>query len=164
MSALDAPTPSQTVGPFFSLGLCVRPSAEIVPPGTAGAVELVGRVFDGAGEPVSDAMLEIRHADADGHYRRDFGWGRDGTDPDGSFRFVTVLPGTGHVWCYVFARGLLKPVLTRFHFPGGEASDPLLSLLGPDERRRLTVVPEGPSRYRIDVHLQGELQTPFFAP
>ena len=174
MTASLQPTPSQTVGPFFYFGLCTLPQAELVPEGTEGAIELVGAVFDGAGDPVPDAMVEIRQADPDGSYRPEFGWGRYGTDADGSFRFLTVLPGLvpgpggrlqpPHIWCFVFARGLLKPLLTRCHFQDGElaASDPLLAELEAAERSRLVAAPDGDARYRFDVHLQGERQTPFF--
>jgi protocatechuate 3,4-dioxygenase alpha subunit len=128
-------------------------------------------VLDGAGEPVPDAMVEIWQADASGRYHGDFGWGRCGTDADGRFRFRTVVPGpvpaadgtprAPHVWVLVFARGLLKPVLTRMSFPGAGA-DPLLAALEPDERDRLVAAPDGEGRYRFDVHLQGDHQTPFF--
>ena len=72
-------TPSQTVGPFFWFGLCARPCNELVRDG----VRVVGRVLDGADEPVPDAMVEIWQADEAGRYRRDFGWARCGTDDEG---------------------------------------------------------------------------------
>ena len=93
MSDLD-PTPSQTVGPFFSIGLSDRRLDRIVSEGTEGAVRLEGRVLDGAGEPVADAMVEVWQADAAGEYGTDFGWGRSGTDDDGHFEFLTVKPGS----------------------------------------------------------------------
>jgi protocatechuate 3,4-dioxygenase alpha subunit len=164
-----APTPSQTVGPFFSFGLCTRPAAELVPPETAGAVEIAGRVLDGAEEGVPDAMVEIWQAVDDGHR-----FGRCGTDPEGAFRFVAAKPaavgGAGraeqapHLTVLVFARGLLKPVLTRMYFPGEAANDadPLLSALPADDRSALVAEPvEGGLLF--DVRLQGARQTPFFA-
>jgi protocatechuate 3,4-dioxygenase, alpha subunit len=161
-------TPSQTVGPFFSFGLCERPCSALVEPGSPHAVEIVGRVFDGAGEPVPDAMIEIWQADATGRYRADFGWGRCGADADGGYRFTTVEPGSvegqaPHIVVLVFARGLLKPVLTRLYFPGNAQAnerDPLLSRI--DDPAPLVAVEDGKS-LRFDIHLQGDRQTPFFA-
>jgi len=166
-----APTPSQTVGPFFWLGLCERPSSELVAPAEPGALRIAGRVLDGAGEPVPDSMVEIWQADADGVYRPDFGWGRCGTDPDGRYSFLTVKPGpvegqAPHLVVLVFARGLLKPVLTRMYFPDEEAAnaaDPVLAALpGPDERATLIASAED-GDLRFDMRLQGNRQTTFFA-
>jgi protocatechuate 3,4-dioxygenase alpha subunit len=157
-------TPSQTVGPFFSLGLCARDENELAEPGTPGAVLIEGVVYDGEGEPVPDALLEIWLGGEDAA-----GWGRCGTDLQGRYRFVTPrpLPYGGqapHLSVLVFARGLLKPVLTRIYFPDDEAnaSDPLLASLSETECARLVAEPsEGGLRF--DVHLQGERQTTFFA-
>jgi protocatechuate 3,4-dioxygenase alpha subunit len=160
------PTPSQTVGPFFWFGLCERPCSEIVP---AGAVRIEGRVLDGAGEPVPDAMVEIWQADAKGEYRPDFGWGRCGTNGEGRYAFTTMKPGSvdgqaPHLEVLVFARGLLKPLLTRMYFPHepANAEDPVLSALEGEGRAALVARPEGES-LRFDVHLQGDRETPFFA-
>lgn len=171
-----APTPSQTVGPFFWFGLCERPCAELVPPDGAGALRVSGSVFDGAGEPVPDAMVEIWQADERGEYRGDFGWGRCGTDADGRFSFVTVKPGpvTGpggesqapHLVVLVFARGLLKPVLTRMYFPDGpeaNAADPVLAAIDDAAGRETLVAAEAPDGFLFDVRLQGDRQTTFFA-
>jgi protocatechuate 3,4-dioxygenase alpha subunit len=154
-------TPSQTVGPFFSFGLCTRPQADVVEQG----IELRGRVTDGAGDPVPDAMVEIWQADESGHYRGDFGWARCGTDTNGEFRFTVVEPGpvqgqAPHLSMQVFARGLLKQVHTRVYFPDGEPDELLRSV---DESRRHTLVArrEGDG-LRFDVHLQGEDETVFF--
>jgi protocatechuate 3,4-dioxygenase alpha subunit len=165
-----APTPSQTVGPFFSIGLCERPSGELVSRDAEGAIEITGRVLDGAGEPLPDALVEIWQADAEGTHRGGFGWGRCGTDAGGEFRFVTIRPGrvagqAPHVTVLVFARGLLKPVLTRMYFPDETAAndaDPVLAGVGdPVARASLIAAGEG-GRFRFDVHLQGDLQTAFF--
>jgi protocatechuate 3,4-dioxygenase, alpha subunit len=160
-------TPSQTVGPFFRLGLCVRPNEEVVP---GGAVRIRGLVLDGAGEPVPDALVETWQADPEGRYRGDFGWGRSGTDDDGSFRFVTVKPGpvdgqAPHLVVLVFARGLLKPVLTRMYFPGepSNETDPVLAAVPGDQRSTLVAEPDGEGGLRFDVRLQGDRQTAFFA-
>lgn len=159
-----AGTPSQTVGPFFSIGLCERPSSEIFP----GDVRVAGRVLDGAGEALPDALVEVWQADADGTYRRDAGWGRCGTDADGRFSFTTVKPGAAdgqapHLELLVFARGLLKPVLTRMYFPD-EANevDPVLASLDADRRATLVAI-AGDGGLRFDIHLQGEQETVFFA-
>ena len=160
-------TPSQTVGPFFSFGLCVRPQHELVDPVRADALRIEGRVLDGAGEPVVDAMVEIWQADAEGGHRDGFGWGRSGTDTAGRYGFVTVKPGgegAPFITVLVFARGLLKPVMTRIYFPAepGNAADPLLAALTEAERAGLTAVAENGSM-RFDIHLQGERQTTFLA-
>jgi len=160
-------TPSQTVGPFFSFGLCARPQHELVDPGRADALRIAGRVFDGAGEPVVDAMVEIWQADAEGGHRDGFGWGRSGTDAAGRYAFVTLKPGregAPFVTVLVFARGLLKPVMTRIYFPDepGNAADALLAALTDAERAGLTAVAEN-GGMRFDIHLQGERQTTFLA-
>jgi protocatechuate 3,4-dioxygenase alpha subunit len=155
------------VGPFFSFGLCVRPHQELVDPGRADALRIAGRVLDGAGEPVIDAMVEIWQADADGGHRDGFGWGRSGTDADGRYAFVTIKPGgegAPFITVLVFARGLLKPLMTRIYFPDepANASDPLLAAVTAAERAGLTAVAENDG-VRFDIHLQGERQTPFLA-
>jgi protocatechuate 3,4-dioxygenase alpha subunit len=154
-------TPSQTVGPFFSFGLCARPQSDVVESG----LELRGRVYDGAGDPVPDAMVEIWQADESGAYRGDFGWARCGTDREGSFRFTIVKPGVvdgqaPHLSMQVIARGLLKQVFTRVYFPGNEP-DELLRSIDEERRHTLVAVPEGDG-LRFDVHLQGEDETVFF--
>jgi protocatechuate 3,4-dioxygenase alpha subunit len=166
-------TPSQTVGPYFALGLFGRQANELTAPGTPGAVRLSGRVLDGAGEPVPDAMVEVWQADEEGRYRSDFGWGRSGCDAEGRFRFVTVKPGrvadgsggwqAPHLMVMVFARGLLRPVLTRMYFPDEDAAN------GDDHV--LSAVVDGASLIarstedglEFDVRLQGEDETVFFA-
>jgi protocatechuate 3,4-dioxygenase alpha subunit len=159
------PTPSQTVGPFFSFGLCSRPASEVVAGGT---LRVEGRVLDGAGEPVPDAMVEVWQADTRGRYHGDSGWGRCGTDGEGRFAFTTEKPGqvdgqAPHVVVLVFARGLLKPVLTRMYFPGDfHHRDTVLASLSFEQRDTLVAVADG-DVLRFDVRLQGERQTVFFA-
>jgi protocatechuate 3,4-dioxygenase, alpha subunit len=158
------PTPSQTVGPYFSLGLLDRAADELVEGGT----RITGRVLDGAGEPVPDAMVEIWQADEEGRYRADFGWGRSGCDEDGRYSFVTVKPGAvdgqaPHLTVMVFARGLLKPVLTRMYFPDEQAAnagDPLLAAL--DDASSL-VARSAEDGLDFDIRLQGKDETVFFA-
>jgi protocatechuate 3,4-dioxygenase alpha subunit len=160
-------TPSQTVGPYFEIGLCDRPAHEVVP---GGSVRIEGRVLDGAGGPVPDAMVEIWQADASGEHRPDFGWGRCGTDDEGRYRFVTIKPGpiagqAPHVTMLVFARGLLKPVHTRLYFPDeadANEADSVLASVPPEARATLVAVPDG-DVLRFDIRLQGDDQTAFFA-
>jgi protocatechuate 3,4-dioxygenase alpha subunit len=154
-------TPSQTVGPFFSFGLCVRPQSDVVEQG----IELRGRVVDGNGDAVPDAMVEIWQADPEGRYRGDFGWARCGTDSSGEYRFTIVKPGAvegqaPHLSMQVFARGLLKQVFTRVYFPRDEPDELLRSV---EEGRRHTLVArEEGDGLRFDVHLQGDGETVFF--
>jgi protocatechuate 3,4-dioxygenase alpha subunit len=114
-------------------------------------------------------MVELWQADETGSYRGDFGWGRSGTDADGRYAFTTVKPGpvdgqAPNLVVLVFARGLLKPCLTRMYFPDEPANtaDPVLSAL--DERDARTLVAAvGGGSLRFDIRLQGEAQTAFFA-
>jgi protocatechuate 3,4-dioxygenase, alpha subunit len=157
-------TPSQTVGPYFSLGLLDPPANELVPNG----VRITGRVLDGAGEPVPDAMVEIWQADEDGRYRPEFGWGRSGCDEGGRFAFVTCKPGrvegqAPHLTVMVFARGLLKPVLTRMYFPDeteANSEDRVLSAV--EDPSSLVAEADGDS-LEFDIRLQGDGETVFFA-
>ena len=167
-------TPSQTVGPFFEFGLVTR--TELVESAAPGAVRIEGQVLDGAGDPVPDGLVEIWGADSDGHYEGNAGWGRCQTGPDGGYAFTTVKPGAvhepdgsvqaPHVTVLCFARGLLKPVLTRLYFPDeadANAADPLLAAVGDDgERATLIATATGPATYRFDIRLQGDGQTVFF--
>ena len=142
-------TPSQTVGPFFHFSLCDRPASEL----SAGGTRLVGRVLDGAGKPVDDALVELWHPDV--------GFGRCATDPDGRFEFVVTRPADGHLEVMVFARGLLKQVVTRVYFP--DAEDDFLTSLGERDRSTLVAEEEDDGSLRFDIHLQGERETVFFA-
>jgi protocatechuate 3,4-dioxygenase alpha subunit len=168
-------TPSQTVGPFFAFGLPFEGGERLV---EDGGIWITGTVYDGAGEPVSDALVEIWQANRHGRYRhpedtRDElpledgfdGFGRCGTDENGEFRFYTVKPGATaphapHINVIVLARGLLRHLYTRIYFPDEEeanAADPLLSSIE-DPVRRGTLIADG---LRFDIHLQGERQTAF---
>jgi len=154
------PTSSQTVGPFFHLGVAFLTREHLEARGITGEIVTIrGRVLDGDGKPLPDALLEIWQADAAGQYtaeRSDWadgnssprfqGFGRAETDQDGVFSFTTVKPGSvafpdgsmqaPHIVVTVFSRGLLKPLWTRLYFPDepGNAADPILKLV-PAERR-----------------------------
>jgi len=145
-------TPSQTVGPFFAIGLCREAQNEVVPDGD---VRVVGRVTDGGGEPIPDAVVEWWQAGGDGT-----AWGRCGTDADGRFAFVTARPDDGVADVIVFARGLLRHLITRCYFPG--AGDDVLEQLEPEGRETL-LAQEDDGVLRFDIRLQGERETVFFA-
>jgi protocatechuate 3,4-dioxygenase alpha subunit len=151
-------TPSQTVGPYYSIGLCRRRANDLVPEGTL----LRGRLLDGAGAPV-DGMLELWDASA----RR---WGRSPTDVNGQFEFRVGKPDAleaeaPHFEVLVFARGLLHHQLTRVYFPDeteANAADEVLQAL--TERERATLVAQAEDgALRFDVRLQGDGETVFFA-
>lgn len=182
------PTPSQTIGPFFRFALPYNSSEHLVTPGTQGAITIEGQVFDGEGTPVPDAMIEIWQADRVGRYTdpkyahkdvaaRDFtGFGRCCTDPAGRFRFVTVKPGrvpldgqflAPHINLSIFARGLLRRLVTRMYFPDeaeANAADPVLAAIdSPAVRSTLLARAEQRGALRFDIHLQGDRETAFFA-
>ena len=175
------PTPSQTIGPFFHDALLDEDRSELVPPDHPRAIRIEGKIVDGAGDPVPDAMVELWQADESGRYAgpandpatfSDFG--RTGTDAEGRYSFVTVKPGpvpdgsqqAPHVTVSIFARGLLKRLITRIYFPDeGEsnARDPLLSSIEDKQlRETLLARDEGEGALRFDVRLQGDDQTAFF--
>jgi protocatechuate 3,4-dioxygenase, alpha subunit len=131
-------TPSQTVGPYFSLGLARRVQNEL--PG--GSVRVLGRVLDGEGAGVEDAVVEL--------WEPAVGFARCGTGADGAFSFLLPeQPGCYEVM--VFARGLLKPVVTRLYLPGAAGAE--------DESM---VAREDGDGLRFDVRLQGDGETAFF--
>lgn len=209
--ALFGQTPSQTVGPFFHYGLPWKGGADLVGASDMGArpelfaeehwvlnlsaptgtpvgepIMVAGRVVDGAGMGVPDAMLELWQANAHGRYRaladgRDdvpldqhfIGFGRAATDADGVYRFRTVrpgrVPGPGGTWqaphlaLSVFGRGLLKRLATRLYFAGDEGleDDPVLAAVPPARRATLIAEPRGDGWW-LDLVLQGERETVFF--
>jgi protocatechuate 3,4-dioxygenase, alpha subunit len=170
-------TPSQTVGPFFAIELPYADGPYVVADGADGAIWLRGRVFDGAGEPIPDAMVESWQADPEGSFEGDFrGFGRSGTDADGAWAILTLKPGAvpapdggaqaPHVDLTIFARGLLQHVVTRLYFDDEQeanAADPVLSALEDDDARATLIAVREDGGYRLDIHLQGPNETVFFA-
>lgn len=175
-------TGGQTVGPFFAFGLDYDKKHEVVFPHSPGAIVLGGTVYDGAGAPIPDAVIEIWGADENGvisretgAFRRDdhtfTGFGRAATTDTGRYEFWTRNPGPidGRAPFFsvvVFARGLPDKLVTRIYLPEHEdlrAADPLLSSLEPDERATLiaTRTPDGYLQH--DIRLQGEKETVFLA-
>ncbi|HEV7875730.1 MAG TPA: protocatechuate 3,4-dioxygenase subunit alpha [Nocardioides sp.] len=174
------PTPGQTIGPFYGYALPYDGDSELVPPAHPDAIRLHGRVIDGAGDPVPDALIELWQADASGViprragslHRDGFtftGWGRCATDNTGRYSFSTVRPGATvaqtapYFAITVFARGLLNRLFTRAYLPGDDATlaaDPLLASLDAD--RRATLVATADERgYVFDLRLQGDGETVF---
>lgn len=189
-------TPSQTVGPYFAYGLTAEQygydfnqiaGSSVADEDTQGErIRIEGRVFDGNGDVINDAMIEIWQADAEGRFAHPAdprrpnanftGFGRcgTGTDPQNRFFFDTVKPGAPadgeapHLNVVVFARGMLVHAFTRIYFSDeaeANAKDPVMQLV-PEERRNTLVAsredtPTG-VRYRFDIHMQGDAETVFF--
>ncbi|MHA6796304.1 protocatechuate 3,4-dioxygenase subunit alpha [Pseudonocardia bannensis] len=177
-------TPSQTVGPFLSIGLDWADGPDVVPAGTPGEIRIGGVLYDGAGEPVTDGLIETWQADPDGHFDHPEdprgaaasslpgfrGFGRAATDGEGRWEIRTVKPGAlpgeaPHIDVSVFARGLLDRVVTRIYFPDEAANvtDPLLAEVPADRAATLVARPDGPGRLRFDIRLQGDGETVFLA-
>ncbi len=198
-------TPSQTVGPYFAYGLTPKGRAKWDPNGTYGWKETIGdnlvtpdatgqhihiegRVLDGDGQPINDAMIEIWQADAQGRYAspRDTrarpnakfkGFGRSATDKDGAYGFDTIKPGAvpgpdgkaqaPHIVFCIYSRGMLRQIYTRLYFSdeAANSADPILNLVPADRRQTLIAHKEmrdGQPSYRFDIHVQGENETVFF--
>lgn len=179
-------TPSQTVGPFLSLALRWADGPEVVPVGTPGGFWIRGRVLDGAGEPVTDALVETWQADPDGRFDHPDdprgasgggafrGFGRSET-VTGEYAVYTVRPGAlptpgggeeaPHLNVSVFARGLLDRVVTRIYFPeevAANAADRVLRAL-PDDATRARLLAQGcADGFRFDICLQGDHESVFF--
>jgi protocatechuate 3,4-dioxygenase alpha subunit len=184
---ISGPTPSQTVGPYFAIGLPWSGGPLVVPEDSPGAIRVRGRVLDGAGDPVPDSLIETWQADGEGRFRDMYehggasrlpgfrGFARCGSeDGDGSFEIVTVKPGpvrgvagetqAPHIDVSVFARGMLGRCVTRIYFADeleANAGDPVLASVPADRRGTLLAQPvEG--GYEFDIHLQGSQETVFF--
>jgi protocatechuate 3,4-dioxygenase, alpha subunit len=188
-------TPSQTVGPYLHIGLVQGEygAREIFSPAIADAsmpgthIRIEGRVFDGEGNALPDALIELWQADHQGRYAHPAdgrqvasnsfrGFGRCATSKTGDFGFSTVKPGqvpgpggklqAPHINVGILARGLLKRLFTRVYFAGdpANAADPILALVPADRRETLMAKPDPakPSVLRFDIRLQGKDETVFF--
>jgi protocatechuate 3,4-dioxygenase alpha subunit len=196
-------TPSQTVGPFFAYGLTPKGRAQwdpngsyawketvgdnlVTPDATGEKIRIEGRIVDGDGAPINDAMLEIWQADAQGRYASPAdgrarpntqfkGFGRSATNKDGEFGFATVKPGAvpgpkgatqaPHIVLAIFSRGMLRQVYTRIYFAdegAANAGDPILALVPADRRGTLIAKKQANGAYRFDIRMQGENETVFF--
>jgi protocatechuate 3,4-dioxygenase alpha subunit len=194
-------TPSQTAGPYVHIGMTPNfcgitgvigadPGVSMLTPTTKGQrIDIVGRVFDGSGAPVTDAVIELWQADANGSFvtppGRDcksppdfLGWVRQPTDADGAFTFQTIKPGpvagpdgrpqAPHVSLWIVARGINMGLQTRLYFSDeaeANADDYVLNKIM-DRRRRPTLIAQKQDgdlpRYVLDIHLQGPDETVFF--
>ncbi|MBX9588280.1 MAG: protocatechuate 3,4-dioxygenase subunit alpha [Hyphomonadaceae bacterium] len=188
-------TPSQTVGPYLHLGLTqgIFGAPEIFSPAVADSglagmhIRIEGRVLDGEGVGLPDALIETWQADSEGRYAHPAdvrpptansfrGFGRCPTAKDGSFYIATVKPGcvpgpngttqAPHINVSVLARGVLRRLFTRIYFAGdpANAKDPILALVPADRRDTLLAKPDpkAPNVLRIDICLQGMNETVFF--
>ena len=183
---MSGQTPSQTVGPYFAYGLTAQqyhyPNGQVADgamaaEGDKNRIRILGRVIDGAGAPIPDALIEFWQADGEGRYGgpdfRGFGRQGTGTDADGRFIFDTIKPGAASgaapfITIVVFMRGLLSHVYTRLYFSdeaAANAADPVLSSVPPGRRKTLIAIREATAngvQYRFDVHMQGAEETVFF--
>lgn len=180
-------TPSQTVGPFLSIGMEWFDDPYVVPKDTAGGFWIRGRLYDGAGEPVPDGMIESWQADPEGRFdhpddprgavvRHDGfrGIARSLTNSAGEWHIFTVRPGSvptvdgqqqaPHIDITVMARGMLNRTVTRVYFAGEDLNDtdPVLSNVDADRRQTLLAQPTDDG-FRLDIHLQGDDETVFFS-
>lgn len=188
-SKLLGQTPSQTVGPYFAYGLTPQQygydwvsiaGADMADQATEGErITFEGQVLDGAGQPVTDALIEIWQADAAGSYAaspgrntRFTGFGRCGTGMlgDGFFRFTTIKPAAPsraeapHLNIIVTMRGLLMHAFTRAYFEGDARNDadPVMAQVPPERRATLLARQTSPGTWRFDIHMQGDAETVFF--
>ena len=182
-------TPSQTVGPYFSMRLPWPEGPYVVPAGTPGAITIIGRLYDGAGDAIPDGMIETWQADPNGRFAHPDdprgpvtggdkafrAFGRVPTGHDGSFTLVTLKPGplpfgdgrteAPHIDVSVFSRGMLDRSVTRIYCPheaAANAADPVLGVVPADRRATLIAVPAGDALLRFDIHMQGPAETVFF--
>jgi protocatechuate 3,4-dioxygenase alpha subunit len=182
-------TPSLTIGPYFRY--CLTPESyghrgiatgSLLLPGIVGEkIRIVGQVFDGAGAAMTDALVEIWQADAQGIYPQASvpgkfnGFGRVETDKDGRFHFETIkpgpVPGRGNRWqaphinIIVSARGMLGHVFTRLYFSDEQqanSQDEVLNTVPADRRPTLIAEPDADGIFRLDIRIQGDNETVFF--
>jgi protocatechuate 3,4-dioxygenase alpha subunit len=175
------PTGEMTLGPFFPREFAQGANDLTAFEGRRASgepIEITGRVVQADGSPLDNVVLEIWQADANGIYRDPadprcdradpnfFGWGRAATDAQGVYSFRTIRPGAypgraPHVNFLVVYSGLMRQLQTVMFFE--RASDPVLDAVEPAAlRERLVAKKEGPARYRFDIRLRGDGETPFF--
>ncbi|WP_067965011.1 protocatechuate 3,4-dioxygenase subunit alpha [Nocardiopsis trehalosi] len=180
-------TPSQTVGPYLHIGLPWPDGPFALAEGAPGGIWLRGVLYDGAGAPVPDGLIETWQADPDGRFDHPDdprgavaypglrAFGRCPTGPDGSWGVYTLKPGpvpgpggvpqAPHIDVSVFARGMLHRTVTRVYFPDepdANAADPVLSAIEDPAARATLVARPAPDGYRFDIRLQGNDETVFF--
>lgn len=186
MSTKLVPTPGQTVGPFYGYALPFEKDNELLAPGSPGSIRLQGTVYDGSGQTIPDAILEIWQPDSEGNVVQQTGslvrdgytftgWGRSAVGNTGIFTFTTVNPGptkpgpgkpaaAPFISVAIFARGLTNRLFTRIYLPENEealANDPLLKSLDPERRKTLIARRDPDGGLTWDVRLQGEGETVF---
>lgn len=189
MSEKLGQTPSQTVGPYFAIRIATGEEWRLSVPDGGERIVITGRVLDGEGEAVPDALVETWQANPEGRYNHpddqrdltlhtDFsGFGRAKTE-SGEYRIETVKPGpvpdpegepqAPHISVIVQARGMLNPVFTRLYFsdePEANEHDLVMQRVPAGRRDTLVarhVVGSDPTEYRFDIKLQGENETVFF--
>ena len=151
-------TPSQTVGPYYVIGLVRRDDSRLVEHNDPGSLRLIGSLLDGQGTPIADGMIEIWDGER---------WARSATDAEGRFSFTVAKPSartgeTPRFDVYVHARGLLRHQLTRIYFPDEpNESDPVFSSLAEEEGATLVAEAED-GALRFDIRMQGDRATVFF--
>ena len=157
---MTAPTPSQTVGPFFGFALPFENDANTTASESSDAIRVEGQVLDGTGERVGDALLEASQGDQ---------FARCRTDGEGAFHFImrkpVVTDGAPYLNITIFARGLLRRLQTRMYFPdedGANRVDRVLQLVGEARRHTLIARRDGDILH-FDIRLQGDGETVFFA-
>ena len=180
-------TPSQTVGPYFAIGVPFDGGNLIVPENTPGLVRISGTIYDGRGEIIPDHLIEFWQPDHDGHFADIYGYGQQSTlagfrgfgrygveDGDGTYTMHTIKPGrvpgpngelqAPHIDVTLFARGMLNRVVTRIYFadePDANAADQVLATI-PAARRNTLLAQPTQHGYNFDIHLQGPGETVFF--
>ncbi|SEQ52987.1 MULTISPECIES: protocatechuate 3,4-dioxygenase subunit alpha [Micrococcaceae] len=181
MSTKLVPTPGQTVGPFYGYALPYEKDNELLAPGSPGSIRLQGTVYDGSGQAIPDAILEIWQPDSEGRIVQKTGslvrdgytftgWGRGAVGNSGVYTFTTVNPGptkpgaAAFISVAIFARGLTNRLFTRIYLPEDTealANDPLLTSLEPERRTTLIARRDPDGGLTFDIRLQGEGETVF---
>jgi len=158
------PTAEMTVGPFFPREFAAGVN-DLAGNARGEVIEITGRVVQADGRPLDNLVLEIWQADAEGRFDNPafFGWGRAATDSDGVYRFRTIKPGAPagrapHINFLLLYSGLMRQLQTVMYFD--DARDPVLDSV--PARERMIAKKEAPNRYRFDIRLRGEGETPFF--